>query len=671
MEDTCRHGKPKKQNCHNESYDYIIVGAGMSGSSLAGFVSADRTASVLLLEAGENRDNDPDILVTQPRSQVLGIAGDPKFSWPQQVALPSPAIYHETPDVDTGKGPGMNGNGEAARYGRGLGGSSLHFHFFYVRGDYKIWNQWAEKSGNVKWSYDNMVHLMEAVENYRPNGTSLNSDRGQNKGGLVATQVVAPEVIKAYPVAKAMEALGTPYIEDYNTKDGVIGYSSNQQFVSNPTADAERVFTSKYFLNDKVVNMQGTEGKGVNGRRLTVYTEAIVTRVLFEVKGHGKCKKVKAVGVEVSRKLDGVLKCEKFYANKKVILSAGPIQNPAILQRSGVGPKSVLQDQGFDIPIIVQNEHVGRHLQNHNGVLVGINTNVSDGDYKFIGTQFESTSQSLNVKNNPSFINKGHDFRMHAFIDNTGVGKDLLPPSAYDEGVRYIQVFSNHGPSLRSRLVSQNPDLYRLTKLPGNQIQTLQFETMLPKTEGVVFVCDRDPHNFPRVDFNYYGDWIASEHNGVQAWDQPGTDAYTSVASFKMVKRLCEKMGTTLAFPPPEAFNPLIADDGVTVLASANERLFRCAQDSGTPGHHYIRTTRMAKWAGHDQTDDGGVVNGNLHVFGVKNLMCVCNSIIPVMITGNTAMAAVYIAAFAAENVLGHNVAAAIADAPYVSEKFQ
>jgi choline dehydrogenase-like flavoprotein len=650
---------------HTNIYDYVIVGLGTSGSVLTSLLSAHRCKSVLALEQGVNNDNDPVILRTQPRSLVLGINRDPKYSVPQLTNLPSTPQYRPpfTPaDVNPSAAIGLSGNFEAAGTGRGWGGSTIHYHLFAVRGSADIYDFWASFSGNDRWKYRNMLPFMKAIERFVPKNIPIDSveqDQRGFDGPLTITQSQTPQYVAAFPIAQSIISLGTPQITDFNVSpQGDNGVSSNQEFKTNQSC-ATRTFASQAFLPSSVVT---PDGYGVDGRKLRIISKTRATRVIF--------KENKAIGVEYNRTLeDGTEECVIVYAKKRVILCLGTIETAHLLQLSGVGPITTLQGQGFNIPLVVNSPHVGFHLKNHNGILAGIDASAFTGDY-------DPRNPLPNDCSSPN-INKGHDLRIQAYVGNQGAGAGLFPLADYPQQDRIIQIFSNHGPNLTSRIVSQNEPIFSLVSSPGNLVMTMQMEFIRPKSEGVVFVADKDPRNFPRVDFNYYGDYIAPT-GGPSAVDVPGTDAYTVVQSILMAKRIADKSLTdpnipnfTLVYPPPAHFPPSEGGTG------SRARLFRDAQDSATPAHHYIGTARMAKSIGVSATqpinavrpylsgDDGGVVDGNLHVFGTRHLMCASNAIAPQISTGNTALQAMYIGAVAASILMGNkNALRAIHELP-------
>lgn len=311
-------------------YDYIIVGNGTAGAVLARKLSDNKKNRVLVIEAGPNLSDDPVVLEPFSSSIANDLAYNPKYNFilSQYVAgsVFGPAVLTGT--------------------GRMWGGSSANNDQQIIRGTPTLWNSWAALTGNPRWLYNNVLPTMKAVETYTPNGTSPNLvQRGRN-GPIFVTQ--SPP-INSDPFAIAMStATGTPFIPDYNDPSfGNVGISALQSSIT-PPPDSIRSFASNGYLPESVVT---PEGKGVD-RRLKIVSNSTVSRVLF----NGKV----AIGVEFIRSGKKPEKVRRAYANKKIILCAGALHTPGILQRSGIGDADLLDSLG--IPVLVDNPNVGSNL---------------------------------------------------------------------------------------------------------------------------------------------------------------------------------------------------------------------------------------------------------------------------------------------------------------------
>jgi choline dehydrogenase len=384
---------------------------------------------------------------------------------------------------------------------------------------------------------------MKALETYTPDGTVLNPQQRGTSGPLFITQT--PPVFQD-PLAQAIAtATNTPLISDYNDPtEGNIGVSAEQDFIT-PPPNSIRSFSINAFLPPSVVSKKG---KGKHGRKLRIRSEAYVTRVIF--------KKKKAIGVEyiLSKNQEKVL---TVYAKKKVILCAGSVSSPAILERSGIGDAKLLKSLG--IPVLVDNSNVGDHLQNQYGVQAVIS-----------GTA---------------------PIPIMAFIDES--------PFMPADGERRFQIIAqNAGP---------------VTLMIGFLTE--------PKSVGSTHIVSKNPLIDPFINLNMYSDGPVTSK---------GTDAYLVVSFFKLLQIIAAEAGRQVLSPPafdyPPPFGPAPNDD--RLLADAESLPFI------TPEDHIIGTTRMAT------SIKDGVVDGTLHVFGVKNLMVADNGVTPLSLDGNIAYGA-------------------------------
>lgn len=321
---------------NDDEYDYIIVGAGAAGSALARKLSDDTKNSVLLLEYGINRSADN--AVNTPAFDLNTITYDPRY-----------AVTYTTPPFAP--------NGQVFTYteGRMWGGGTGHHYLNAVRGTPSVYDFWAQASGNSLWSYENCLPTMKTLESYVSNGSPIDFTQRGTGGPMAITQSSS---ILANPVANAMvSSMNLPFVEDYNdSNQSPVGVSARQLFVT-PAPNSKRSWAVPAFLT--VGTIVSADGKGLNKRKLRIYSDALVSRVLFNNKNE-------ATGVECFLSQDG-LDVKKFHAKKKVILSAGAVNTPAILQRSGIGDKTHLELLG--IPVVFDNPNVGSNFQNHYGVI--------------------------------------------------------------------------------------------------------------------------------------------------------------------------------------------------------------------------------------------------------------------------------------------------------------
>ena len=293
-------------------FDYIVVGGGSSGATLAGRLAEDPTLKVLLLEAGPS---DGSLKIKVP----LGYGSlfyDQKFNWK----------YETEPEAE------LSGRKMYWPRGKVLGGSSAINAMVYVRGHQNDFKDWAKVAPS--WSWSNVEPLFKKIEAWKGKSSSA---RGSS--GPVGVSNVERDV---HPLTnKYLEAgqeLGFPLNRDYNGShmEGVSVYQTT-------IANGLRVSSASAYIS-----------KRNSGRNLRVITNAHVTKLIFDGR--------RAIGVCFSQgnRETTVL------TDGEVILSAGALNSPHLLYLSGLGPANELQPHG--ISVLQDMPHVGRHLQDHIGV---------------------------------------------------------------------------------------------------------------------------------------------------------------------------------------------------------------------------------------------------------------------------------------------------------------
>ncbi|ADY67696.1 GMC family oxidoreductase [Agrobacterium tumefaciens] len=312
----------------HDVFDYIIVGGGSAGCLLANRLSRDPSKHVLLLEAGR-KDDYPWIHI--PVGYLYCI-GNPRTDW----------LYKTEPDAGL--------NGRSLRYPRGktLGGCSSINGMIYMRGQARDFDGWATATGDDAWSWQNCLPDFKAHEDHyrldhgsdpKTGGNSRFSDmHGHGGEWRIEKQRLKWDILESFAEA-AVEA-GIPRSDDFNSGDneGVGYFEVNQR-------SGWRWNTSKAFLRP-----------AKNRANLTIWTQSHVERLILanEASGRKRC-----IGVIVERQGQRA----EVGARGEVILSAGAIGSPQILQLSGIGPAGLLKRFGIEV------EHdlpgVGENLQDH------------------------------------------------------------------------------------------------------------------------------------------------------------------------------------------------------------------------------------------------------------------------------------------------------------------
>ncbi len=297
----------------NETYDYIIVGAGSAGCILANRLTADGRFSVCLLEAGP-ADWSPYIHI--PAGFIKTLV-NPKLNW----------LYEAEPSAGTG------GRRTPVPRGKTLGGSSSINGHIYNRGSRHDFDSWAQR-GNLGWGYADVLPYFRRCETRIGNGDDL--FRGRSGPLTVADLPMRHPLCDAF-IAGAGE-LGIPRNADYNgeVQEGI-------SYVQRTAHNGRRVSTATAFLNP-----------AKSRRNLTVKTRAQTTGLLLDGQ--------RVVGVDVSIGGRDGQACE-LRANREVIVSGGAINSPQLLQLSGIGDPKLLNELGISVQHALPG--VGQNLQDH------------------------------------------------------------------------------------------------------------------------------------------------------------------------------------------------------------------------------------------------------------------------------------------------------------------
>jgi len=315
-------------------FDYIIVGAGTAGCLLANRLSADASKRVLLIEAGRTDDYH---WIHIPVGYLYCI-GNPRTDW----------LYKTEPDA------GLNGRTLLYPRGKTLGGCSSINGMIYMRGQARDYDQWASLTGDESWRWQNCLpDFMRHESHYKLDSGSRNSDKGYRSNFLekfsrfhgaggewrVEKQRLRWDVLDAF--ALAAQQAGITATDDFNQGDneGVGYFEVNQR-------SGWRWNTAKAFLRPVCTSRPNFE----------LWTQAQVVKLELAQQADGR---LRCTGVQVLK--DGTSVTAS--ATREVILSAGSIGSPQILQLSGVGPGALLHTHG--IPVRHDAPGVGANLQDH------------------------------------------------------------------------------------------------------------------------------------------------------------------------------------------------------------------------------------------------------------------------------------------------------------------
>jgi choline dehydrogenase len=523
-----------------QEFDYIIVGAGTAGCVLANRLSAEPGATVLLLEAGGKDDY---FWIDIPVGYLYTI-GNPRTDW----------CYVTEPDA------GLNGRSIGYARGKVLGGCSSINAMIYMRGQRADYDHWASQ-GLRGWSWDDVLPLFKRSESYEHGADAFHGGHGELR---VEERRVSWEILDAW--RDAAEQCGIPKIAEFNRGDNF----GNAYFQMNQRRGV-RWSATKAFLRPALKRPNLTVRTGMLAERLALEKRDGVTR---------------AAGVVVRSATAGT---QSLRARREVLLAAGAIGSPQLLQLSGIGPAALLRERG--IAVAADLPGVGANLHDHLQIR---------SIYKVRNTR------TLNRRAG-SWLGKAAMALEYAFLRT---GPLTMPPSQLgafaksDEGRASANIEWHVQPLSLDRFGSPLHAFDAITPSVCN---------LQPTSRGHVRIKSADPAAHPAITLNY----LATDD-----------DLDVAVAGLKFTRRIMA--AEALARFAPEEWLP-----GLSVASDGDLR--RAAGDLGTTIFHPVGTCRMG-------FDELAVVDDRLRVRGIAGLRVIDASVMPRITSGNTNAPTVMIA---------------------------
>jgi choline dehydrogenase len=533
-------------------FDYVIVGAGTAGCLLANRLSADPNVRVLLIEAGQKDDYH---WIHIPVGYLYCI-GNPRTDW----------LYNTEPDAGL--------NGRTLRYPRGkvLGGCSSINGMIYMRGQARDYDQWSAMTSDGEWTWNNCLPDFKRHESYhkldgydpKNKKTGTYSDELINMHGhagewRIEKQRLKWEILESF--SAAAQQAGIPASDDFNcgNNEGVGYFEVNQK-------SGWRWNTAKAFLRPTCMGRDN----------FTLWTHSQVSHLKFDRTADGQLRCTGAAIICDNQKINA-------YARREVILCAGSIGTPQILQLSGIGPAGLLQQHGIEVKHAAPG--VGANLQDH--------------------LQIRAVFKVQNVKTLNTLAN--------TLWGKAAIGLEYL----FKRSGPMSMAPSQLGAFTRSDPSRPHPNIeYHVQPLSlpafGEPLDSFNAFTasvcnLNPTSRGSVQIRSNDFNVAPLITPNYLS---------------TTEDRKVAADSLRVTRKIVAQ--SALAKYQPEEFKP-------GIQFQTDDELAKLAGDIATTIFHPVGTVKM----GHAD-DPMAVLDTRLRVRGVKGLRVADASIMPTITSGNT-----------------------------------
>ena len=539
--------------------DFIVVGAGSAGCALAARLAEADRHQVLVLEAGGG-ERRPWIQIPLGYGRVYY---DQRVNWK----------YHTEPE------PALGGERSYWPRGKVVGGSSAINAMVYVRGARSDFDNWARTAPG--WSFDSVEPVFRRMEDWRSDASAREDETpARGRGGPLAVRPIDSE---AHPICRSFLAagqeFGLPFNPDYNR-----GEMNGVAYYQHTIDHGLRASTARAYLRP-----------ATSGSTLELRSNAHVTRVLFEGR--------RAVGVEYRKGRE----CYRASARKEVVICAGAINSPQLLQLSGIGPADLLKHH--EVRVLTDAPAVGRHLQDHLGLdhLYRAKTPTLNQELNTWWGKLRAGLQYVLTRQGPLALslNQAGGFM---YLEDSGAGVRGPDLQLYFSPLSY-----SRAPALSRPLMSPDP-------FPGF---LLGFNPCQPTSRGTVEIRSPNAADAPRIMANY----LSTDHDREQM-----------LAGARLLRRFAAMPALAEIIEEEILPGPGVLDD---------EAISRYITDHAWTVFHPCCTCRM----GTDPSQS--VVNPNLQVHGLERLRVADASVFPSITSGNTNAPAIMVGERAADFILG------------------
>jgi len=576
-------------------YDFVIIGGGTAGLTLAARLTEDPEVTVGVVEAGQNRLADPNILVPGLDFNAIG---NPEYDW----------VFKTTPQRY------MNGRVISQPRGKVLGGSSAINGMMCTYSSKEDIDSW-EKLGNPGWSHDDLAPYYKKFANFtEPSKKTAQfyhiDDEVIDKelhdaNGPIRTSFTNNKRIGGDAWVKTFNKLGLKMTADPQSGHGNGGYSN---LITVDPASGTRSYAGTAYYQPNI-----------NRQNLVVLTEAQVNKITFN---HHS-------GRIFANGLDFTSFGFNYHvtAQREILICAGSIQSPKILELSGIGSRNVLEPLG--IKVVVENRNVGENFQDHG--IVPLSYQAAEGVTTFDSFEIAGVESAATVQfyaNQTGLLNSLIDSNANlsyqqvdqrtGHVSSTPIAK-LTQAAVIDA----VPILKKQYKLLGEALLNPKDSAYQMIYIPvgvqkgfangegspspGNFI-TFYVSVARPYSRGSVHITSKDPTAAPIIDPNYL-----SHPLDIELFSD-GVLFLQYLATMEPFASLLKDGG--------KAFHP-----GFQHLTKETAGEF--CREALTSEYHPLGTCSMMP------EEEGGVVNPKLKVYGVANLRVVDASIFPLEIRNN------------------------------------